>query len=55
MVYLTAEAEEYNVPAHGPEIHPNRLGEASNIWHFHIGRVGHIPIIGDISSLTGGN
>ena len=37
-------AYEYGVPAHGPEIHPSRTGEASNILHFHIGRTGHIPI-----------
>ena len=29
-------------------MHPNRQGAASNIPHFHIGRTGHIPIIGDI-------
>ena len=38
-------AKEYNVPAHGPEIHPDRPGVASNILHFHIGKTGHIPII----------
>jgi len=30
-----------------------KAGEASNVWHFHIGKTGHIPITGDVSSLTG--
>ena len=46
-------ANEYNVFNHGPEIHLNRPGNASNIWHLHIGKTGHIPIIGDLSSLMG--
>ena len=46
-------AKEYNIPNHGPEIHPNRPGEASNVWHFHIGKTGHVPITGDVSSLIG--
>ena len=46
-------ANEYDVPNHGPEIHLNRPGDASHVWHFHIGKTGHIPIIGDVSSLTG--
>ena len=46
-------ANEYNILSHGPEIHLNRPGDASNIWHFHIGKTGHIPITGDVSSLTG--
>ncbi len=41
-------AKEYDVPYHEIEVHPNRQGAASNIPHFHIGRTGHIPIIGDI-------
>ena len=39
--------EEYNVPYHGIEIHPNRSGPNSKIPHFHIGKTGHIPIIGE--------
>jgi hypothetical protein len=38
-------ADEYNIYNHGPEIHPNRPGAASNILHFHIGKQGHIPIV----------
>ena len=38
-------AKEYDVPNHGPEVHPDRPGTASNILHFHIGKTGHIPII----------
>ena len=38
-------ANEYGVPNHGPEIHPNRPGAASNVWHIHIGKTGHIQII----------
>ena len=41
-------AKEYNVPYHEIEVHPNRPGAASNVPHFHIGKTGHIPIIGDI-------
>ena len=43
-------AEEYKIPHHGPEIHPNRPGAASNIWHFHIAKIGNIIIdmLGDI-------
>lgn len=37
-------ADEYGVPAHGPEVHPDRPGAASNILHFHIGKTGHISI-----------
>lgn len=38
-------ANEYNLPgSHGPEIHPNRPGPASNVQHIHVGPVGHIPI-----------
>ena len=50
---LLGWAKEYNIPNHGPEIHLNRPGEASNVWHFHIGKTGHITIIGDVLSLTG--
>ncbi|MGF6907928.1 hypothetical protein, partial [Fusobacterium sp. PH5-44] len=38
-------ANEYGVPNHGPEIHLNRPGAASNVWHIHIGKTGHIQII----------
>ena len=46
--FLIDWAKEYNVPYHEIEVHPNRPGAASNISHFHIGKTGHIPIIGDI-------
>ena len=35
-------AKEYNVPARGPEIHPNR--PKVNFPHIHIGPVKHIPV-----------
>lgn len=38
-------AKEYRISSHGPEIHPNRPGPVSYIWHIHIGPVDHIPII----------
>ena len=38
-------AEEYNLPAHGPEVHINRPGKASNVPHIHIGPVQHLPIL----------
>ncbi len=41
-------AKEYDVPYHEIEVHLNRPGAASNIPHFHIGKTGHIPIVGDI-------
>lgn len=37
-------ADEYNVPHHGPEVHPNRPEPSSQNPHFHIGKTGHIPI-----------
>ena len=40
-------AKEYNISYHGIEVHPNRPGANSKIPHFHIGKIGHIPIIGD--------
>ena len=43
-------AKEYDVQYHEIEIHPNRPGAASNVPHFHIGKTGHIPVIGDIPS-----
>ncbi|MBO4863521.1 MAG: hypothetical protein J5517_04105 [Eubacterium sp.] len=41
-------AKEYKVDYHDIEMHPNRPGAASNVPHFHIGKTGHIPIIGNI-------
>ena len=41
---LLGWAQEYGISWHGPEIHPNRPGPASNVLHIHIGKVGHIPI-----------
>ncbi len=41
---LLGWANEYGVPAHGPEIHPSRPGAASNTLHFHIGKTNHIQI-----------
>ena len=38
-------AKEYKVSFHGPEIHLSRPGEMSHIWHFHIDKQGHIPIL----------
>ena len=38
-------ANEYDLPgSHGPEIHAGRPGPASNVWHVHVGPVGHLPI-----------
>lgn len=38
-------ANEYKLPgSHGPEVHPNRPGPASNHPHIHVGPVGHLPI-----------
>jgi hypothetical protein len=45
-------ADEYGLPHHGPEIHPERPGPASKIWHFHIDRINHIII--DMSDMLGG-
>ncbi len=41
-------AKEYDVPNQGIEVHPNRPGPASNIPHIHIGKIGHIPVVGDV-------
>jgi RHS repeat-associated protein len=38
-------AREYKLPgSHGPEVHPNRPGPASNKPHIHVGSVHHLPI-----------
>ena len=42
---LQGWANEYGVPNHGPEIHPNRPGAASSVEHIYIGKTGHIPVI----------
>ena len=41
---LVGWADEYNLPARGPEVHPNRTEPTSNAPHIHVGPVGHIPI-----------
>ena len=50
MEILIDWAKEYNVPYHEIEVHPNRPGATSNVSHFHIGKTGHKPIIGDIQT-----
>jgi RHS repeat-associated protein len=42
---LIGYAQEYGVPYHPIEVHPNRPGAASYRKHIHIGRTGHIPIL----------
>ncbi len=44
-------ADEYNISWHGPEIHPDRSGAASNILHYHSGKQGHILIIEELEEL----
>ena len=38
---LVEWGDEYGVPSHGPEVHPNR---PFNVPHVHVGPVDHIPV-----------